>query len=147
MKCIYCGNDESKVIDSRLSNETNSIRRRRECLACKKRWTTYETVETSSVLVIKKNGAIQPFDKNKLINGILKACEKRPVGLVEIETIANDIEKELKDDMVSEIESVKIGDMVLSMLKPLDKISYVRFASVFKQFDDTSKFIEFLLKD
>ncbi len=147
MKCIYCGNDESKVIDSRLSNETNSIRRRRECLACKKRWTTYETVETSSVLVIKKNGAIQPFDKNKIMNGILKACEKRPVGLVEIETIANDIEKELKDDMVSEIESVKIGDMVLSMLKPLDKISYVRFASVFKQFDDTSKFIEFLLKD
>ncbi len=147
MKCIYCGNDESKVIDSRLSNETNSIRRRRECLACKKRWTTYETVETSSVLVIKKNGAIQPFDKNKLINGILKACEKRPVGLVEIETIANDIEKDLKDNMVSEIESVKLGDMVLNMLKPLDKISYVRFASVFKQFEDTSKFIEFLLKD
>ncbi len=147
MKCIYCGNDESKVIDSRLSNETNSIRRRRECLACKKRWTTYETVETSSVLVIKKNGAIQPFDKNKLINGILKACVKRPVGLVEIETIANDIEKDLKDNMVSEIESVKLGDMVLSMLKPIDKISYVRFASVFKQFEDTSKFIEFLLKD
>ena len=147
MKCIYCGNDESKVIDSRLSNETNSIRRRRECLACKKRWTTYETVETSSVLVIKKNGAIQPFDKNKLINGILKACVKRPVGLVEIETIANVIEKDLKDNMVSEIESVKLGDMVLSMLKPIDKISYVRFASVFKQFEDTSKFIEFLLKD
>ena len=147
MKCIYCGNDESKVIDSRLSNETNSIRRRRECLACKKRWTTYETVETSSVLVIKKNGAIQPFDKNKLINGILKACVKRPVGLVEIETIANDIEKDLKDNMVSEIESVKLGNMVLSMLKPIDKISYVRFASVFKQFEDTSKFIEFLLKD
>ena len=147
MKCIYCGNDESKVIDSRLSNETNSIRRRRECLACKKRWTTYETVETSSVLVIKKNGAIQPFDKNKLTNGILKACVKRPVGLVEIETIANDIEKDLKDNMVSEIESVKLGDMVLSMLKPIDKISYVRFASVFKQFEDTSKFIEFLLKD
>ena len=147
MKCIYCGNDESKVIDSRWSNETNSIRRRRECLACKKRWTTYETVETSSVLVIKKNGAIQPFDKNKLINGILKACVKRPVGLVEIETIANDIEKDLKDNMVSEIESVKLGDMVLSMLKPIDKISYVRFASVFKQFEDTSKFIEFLLKD
>lgn len=147
MKCIYCGCDESKVIDSRLSNETNSIRRRRECIACKKRWTTYETVETSSVLVIKKNGAIQPFDKNKLINGIIKACEKRPVGLIEIEKIASNIEKDLKENMVCEVESIKLGEMVLDMLKPLDKISYVRFASVFKQFQDASKFIEFLLKD
>ena len=147
MKCIYCGCENSKVIDSRLSENSNSIRRRRECLSCKKRWTTYETVETSSILVIKKNGAIQPFDKNKMINGIIKACEKRPVGLLEIETIASSVEKELKDNQVCEIESVKLGEMVLDLLKPLDKISYVRYASVFRQFQDASKFIEFLLKD
>lgn len=147
MKCIYCGYENSKVIDSRVSDGSNSIRRRRECLACKKRWTTYETVETSSILVIKKNGAIQPFDKNKMINGIIKACEKRPVGLLEIETIASNVEKELKENQICEIESVKLGEMVLNLLKPLDKISYVRYASVFRQFQDTSKFIEFLLKD
>ncbi len=147
MKCIYCGYENSKVIDSRVSDGSNSIRRRRECLACKKRWTTYETVETSSILVIKKNGAIQPFDKNKMINGIIKACEKRPVGLLEIETIASNVEKELKENQICEIESVKLGEMVLNLLKPLDKISYVRYASVFRQFQDASKFIEFLLKD
>lgn len=147
MKCIYCGCEESKVIDSRLANETNSIRRRRECLSCKRRWTTYETVETSSILVIKKNGGIQPFDRKKIINGIIKSCEKRPVGIDDIETIAMDIERELKDNQICEIESKELGEMVLKLLKPIDKISYVRYASVFQQFQDTSKFIEFLLKD
>jgi transcriptional repressor NrdR len=144
MKCIYCGYDDSKVIDSRSTVETNSIRRRRECLNCSKRWTTYETVESTPILVIKKNGSIQPFDKSKIINGIIKACEKRPVSLAEIENIAEEIEKELKDDMVKEIRSIKIGDLVMERLKPLDDVAYVRFASVYRQFTDISNFINFL---
>lgn len=144
MKCIYCGYEDSKVVDSRATVETNSIRRRRECLNCGKRWTTYETVESTPILVIKKNGSIQPFDKSKIINGIIKACEKRPVTLTEIENIAEDIEKQLKDDMVKEIRSIKIGDMVMERLKPLDDVAYVRFASVYRQFTDISNFINFL---
>lgn len=144
MKCIYCGYEESKVIDSRSNVESNSIRRRRECCNCGKRWTTYETVESAPVLVIKKNGRLQPFDKNKIIAGILKACEKRPVTLVQIENIASDIEQEVKNNANQEIESVKIGEMVLDMLKPLDQISYVRFASVYKQFVDAQSFVNFL---
>ena len=144
MKCIYCGGSDSKVVDSRATVEVNAIRRRRECLVCKKRWTTYETVENTPILVIKKNGAIQPFDKNKIISGIIKACEKRPVSLMEIEKIANDIEKNLKDNMVQEIRSIKIGDMVMERLQPLDEVSYVRFASVYRQFKDVTNFISFL---
>lgn len=144
MKCIYCGYEDSKVVDSRATVETNSIRRRRECLNCGKRWTTYETVESTPILVIKKNGSIQPFDKSKIINGIIKACEKRPVTLTEIVNIAEDIEKQLKDDMVKEIRSIKIGDMVMERLKPLDDVAYVRFASVYRQFTDISNFINFL---
>lgn len=147
MKCIYCGHLDSKVIDSRSTSEQNSIRRRRECLNCGKRWTTYETVENTPILVIKKDGSIQPFDKNKIINGIIKACEKRPVSLIQIETIASDIEKNLKDDIVQEVESIKIGEMVMEMLKPLDQISYVRFASVYRQFTDVTNFIDFLKND
>ncbi len=144
MKCIYCGHADSKVIDSRLVEESNSIRRRRQCLNCQKRWTTYETVENNPILVIKKNGSIQPFDKNKIINGILKACEKRPVSLIEIENIASQVEKSLKENMKQEIESIKIGEMVMDMLKPLDQISYVRFASVYREFTDAENFINFL---
>ncbi len=144
MKCIYCGNAESKVIDSRATDEDNAIRRRRQCLKCGKRWTTYETVENNPILVIKKNGSIQPFDKNKIINGILKACEKRPVSLIEIENIASSVEKVLKDNLQHEVESIKIGEMVMEMLKPLDQISYVRFASVYRQFTDAENFISFL---
>ena len=144
MKCIYCGHGESKVIDSRATIENNSIRRRRECLNCGKRWTTYETVEDTPILVIKKNGSIQPFDKNKIINGIIKACEKRPVSLVQIEEIATNIEKELRDNLVQEIRSIKIGDMVMEKLKPIDEVSYIRFASVYRQFKDVTNFINFL---
>ena len=135
---------ESKVIDSRATVETNSIRRRRECLGCGKRWTTYETVESTPILVVKKNGSIQPFDKNKIINGIIKACEKRPVSLIQIENIANEIEKDLRDELVQEITSLKIGDMVMEKLKPLDEVSYIRFASVYRQFKDVTNFINFL---
>ena len=144
MKCIYCGDTESKVIDSRNTVESNSIRRRRECLNCGKRWTTYETVESAPILVIKKNGSIQPFDKNKIIGGIIKACEKRPVSLIEIENIASSIEKQLKDNTRQEVESIKIGEMVMDMLKPIDQISYVRFASVYREFTDATSFINFL---
>lgn len=147
MKCIYCGHSESKVIDSRSTLETNSIRRRRECINCGKRWTTYETVENAPILVIKKNGSVQPFDKNKIISGIIKACEKRPVSLIEIENIASNIEKKLKDEVKQEVESIKIGELVMDMLKPLDQISYVRFASVYRQFTDASSFIDFLKND
>lgn len=144
MKCIYCGCEDSKVIDSRSTVEVNAIRRRRECTECGKRWTTYETVENVPILVIKKNGSIQPFDKNKIISGILKACEKRPVSLIQIENIASDVEQSLKDKGVQEVESIKIGELVMDMLKPLDQVSYIRFASVYKQFADATHFIDFL---
>ena len=147
MKCIYCGYAESKVIDSRATEESNSIRRRRQCLKCGKRWTTYETVENTPILVIKKNGSIQPLDKHKIIHGILKASEKRPVSLIEIENSASKVEKTLKDNMQQEVESIKIGEMVMDMLKPLDQISYVRFASVYRQFTDAENFIDFLKND
>lgn len=144
MKCIYCGCEESKVVDSRSTVETNSIRRRRECQVCGKRWTTYETVESTPVLVIKKNGSIQPFDKSKIINGVIKACEKRPVSLSQIENIAEEIEKELKDRMIKEIPSIEIGDMVMERLKPLDDVAYIRFASVYRQFADLDNFKDFI---
>ena len=144
MKCIYCGFEDSKVVDSRSTIETNSIRRRRECLNCGKRWTTYETVESTPILVVKKNGSIQPFDKSKIINGIIKACEKRPVSLSQIEGIAEDIEKELKDRMVKEIDSISIGDMVMERLKPIDEVAFIRFASVYRQFADISNFKNFI---
>lgn len=144
MKCIYCGFEDSKVIDSRATVEINSIRRRRECLKCGKRFTTYETVESTPILVVKKNGSIQPFDRSKIVNGLIKACEKRPVTLTQIEKIAEDIEKELNDGLVKEVNSLKIGDMVMEKLKPLDEVSYVRFASVYRQFKDVTNFINFL---
>lgn len=147
MKCIYCGHEDSKVIDSRSTLETNAIRRRRQCISCGKRWTTYETIESSPILVVKKNGSLQPFDKNKIINGLIKACEKRPVSLIEIETIATNVEKALKDNLKHEVDSVNIGEMIMDLLKPLDEISYVRFASVYKQFKDTSEFIQFLREE
>ena len=125
----------------------NAIRRRRECTRCGKRWTTYETVENVPILVIKKNGSIQPFDKNKIISGIIKACEKRPVTLIQIENIASDVEQMLKDKNVQEVESIKIGELVLDMLKPLDQVSYIRFASVYKQFADATNFINFLKEE
>lgn len=144
MKCIYCGFEDSKVIDSRATIEINSIRRRRECLKCGKRFTTYETVESTPILVVKKNGSIQPFDRSKIVNGIIKACEKRPVTLSQIEHIAEDIEKQLNDGLVKEVDSLKIGDMVMERLKPIDEVSYIRFASVYRQFKDVTNFINFL---
>ena len=144
MKCIYCGHGESKVLDSRNSDETNSIRRRRECLNCGRRFTTYETVETTPVLVIKNDGSRQPFDSNKVKNGIIKACEKRPVSMAQIDAMAEDIEKTIQNSLVQEIKSSQIGEMIMERLKKVDEIAYVRFASVYRQFKDVTNFIKLI---
>jgi len=146
MKCPFCGNEESKVIDSRPAEEGVSIRRRRECLSCQKRFTTYETVERMPLVVVKRDGSRQSFDKIKVINGMLRACEKRPVALQEIEKIADDIEQELMGKLDHEISSEEVGEMVMDRLKELDEVAYVRFASVYRQFKDINTFMEELTK-
>lgn len=144
MKCIYCGNEESKVLDSRNSEETNSIRRRRECLNCGRRFTTYETIEMTPILVIKTDGSRQSFDANKLKNGIIKACEKRPVSMGQIDTIVANIEKTIQNKLTQEVRSSEIGEMVMDALKNLDEVAYVRFASVYRHFKDVDSFKKLL---
>lgn len=144
MKCPFCKCESSKVLDSRSSEESNAIRRRRECLGCGKRFTTYETIESTPILVIKKNGSRQPFDLMKIKNGLIKACEKRPVSLNQIEEICLSIEKELQNSLAQEVASKEIGEKVMDKLKKIDEVSYVRFASVYRQFKDTTNFIKFL---
>ncbi len=146
MKCPFCGHAESKVIDSRPADEGVSIRRRRECLSCQKRFTTYETVERMPLVLIKRDGSRQTFDKIKLINGMLRACEKRPVALQDIEHIADDIEQELMGKLDHEISSEEVGEMVMERLKDLDEVAYVRFASVYRQFKDINTFMDELTK-
>lgn len=136
MKCIYCGSLESKVVDSRLSEDGTSIRRRRECLNCLKRYTTYEKVESAPILVIKNNGNRQVFDPSKIKSGIMKACEKRPVPMIKIEKIVNDIERQVHNSLAQEITSKRIGEMVMEALKEVDDVAYVRFASVHREFKD-----------
>ena len=143
MHCIFCGHNDSKVVDSRYLKDT-SIRRRRECLQCGKRFTTYETVETTQVLVIKTNGEREPFKSAKLKNGIIKACEKRPVSMQQIERLVANIEKKVYNNLEDEISSKKIGEYVMDGLKELDEVAYVRFASVYKKFKDISTFFEFI---
>lgn len=142
MKCPYCGFEESKVIDSRSTEDDMAIRRRRECLKCSKRYTTYEEVEDIPILVIKKDLNREYFDKSKIINGLIKACQKRPVSRMQIENIANDIEKQLSNRMLVEIKSEDIGEMIMDSLKKIDEVSYVRFASVYRQFKDINTFME-----
>ncbi|MCH5160773.1 MAG: transcriptional repressor NrdR [Clostridiales bacterium] len=144
MKCIYCGNAESKVVDSRSTDDGNSIRRRRECLQCGKRFTTYEVIESTPVLVVKRDGTRQAFDPLKLKGGIIKACEKRPVAIRDIDALVTSIEKQVYNSLDQEISSQKIGEMVMSGLKELDQIAYVRFASVYRDFRDVTSFIEFI---
>ena len=146
MKCPYCGDQESKVVDSRRSDDGLSIRRRRECLACHKRFTTYETMESLPLMVIKKDGSRQTFDKTKLLNGMIRACEKRPVAFATLEDMANEIEQVLQNDMDREIPSARIGELVMERLKKVDEVAYVRFASVYRQFKDISTFMEELNK-
>ena len=146
MKCPYCGDEESKVIDSRPADENASIRRRRECLACGKRFTTYETVECLPIVVIKKDGSRQSFDRQKVLRGMIRACEKRPVSLAELERIADEIEQELQNSMEREIRTADIGEKVMEKLKKADEVAYVRFASVYRQFKDINSFMRELNK-
>lgn len=146
MLCLKCGCEESKVVDSRNVVETNAIRRRRECLNCKNRFTTYEKIEYTPVMVIKKNGAREEFERDKIITGMLRACEKRPVSREDIERAVNEMELELTSTANKEIESQKIGEMVIEKLRKLDEIAYVRFASVYRQFKDINEFKQELNK-
>ncbi|HOB64330.1 MAG: transcriptional repressor NrdR [Clostridiales bacterium] len=136
MKCPFCGSIDSKVIDSRLNEDGTSIRRRRECISCLKRYTTYEKIEYTPILVVKSNGNRQIFDPAKIKNGILKACEKRPVPIAKVDKLVADIEKQVNNSLAQEISSKKIGEMVMDGLKTLDDVAYVRFASVHRQFKD-----------
>lgn len=142
MKCPFCDHPESKVIDSRESKNGLSIRRRRECLSCKKRFTTYERIEEISYMVIKKDGKRQPFESQKLLKGLLKACEKRPVPLQKLEEIVEEIESKLQGGPEKEMKASKIGQFVMKRLKALDKVAYVRFASVHREFKDVLEFKE-----
>ena len=146
MKCPYCTYEESKVVDSRHSEDGNSIRRRRECLNCGKRFTTYETVESLPIVVVKKDGRRQTFDRNKVLNGMVRACEKRPVPLATLENAAAEIEQIVHNSLDREVNSDYIGELVMERLKPLDEVSYVRFASVYRQFKDINSFMAELNK-
>ncbi|WP_315077218.1 transcriptional regulator NrdR [uncultured Clostridium sp.] len=142
MKCPFCNFEESKVVDSRATDDNTTIRRRRECLNCNKRYTTYEKIEDFPVLVVKKDLTRENFNKEKIINGLIIACQKRPVSRKQIEDIAYEIEKSISNRMVTEIASKDIGEMVMDKLKQVDEISYVRFASVYRQFKDINTFLE-----
>jgi transcriptional repressor NrdR len=146
MKCPSCGHLESKVLDSRPSSEGTSIRRRRECLSCQKRFTTFETIENVSIVVVKKNDTREFFDRAKLTSGMIRACEKRPVSIKQIENAVNEIEAYLQSTMRSEVPSTEIGELVMEKLKELDEVAYVRFASVYRQFKDINTFMEELKK-
>ena len=146
MKCPYCGYSESKVIDSRPADEGSSIRRRRECLSCAKRFTTYETVESLPMVVVKKDGSRQSFDRRKVLGGMIRACEKRPVPLAELEKIAGEIEQDLQNSMEREISTAAIGEKVMDRLRNVDQVAYVRFASVYRQFKDIDTFMAELTK-
>lgn len=146
MKCIYCGCSDSKVIDSRSADEDKAIRRRRECVNCGRRFTTYETIETYPVLVIKNDGTRQSFDKEKIKRGIVKSAEKRPIPMVKIDALVADIVKKVYNSMEQEISSKEIGEMVMEGLKDIDEVAYVRYASVYRSFKDISSFMAELEK-
>ena len=146
MRCPFCSNPESKVVDSRPSDEGASIRRRRECLSCHRRFTTYETMESLPLVVIKKDGSRQTFDKSKLLGSMLKACEKRSVSISTLQSIADEIELALQNDMEREVSTSHIGELVMERLKGVDEVAYVRFASVYRQFKDISTFMAELNK-
>ena len=146
MKCPYCGYQESKVVDSRHSEDGQSIRRRRECLSCQKRFTTYETVESLPMVVIKRDNSRQSFDRNKVLNGMLRACEKLPVAMADLEAAADEIAQVIQNSLDREVSTTQIGELVMERLKPLDEVAYVRFASVYRQFKDINSFMRELNK-
>ncbi|HLR36177.1 MAG TPA: transcriptional regulator NrdR [Tissierellales bacterium] len=142
MKCPFCNFMESKVVDSRPTDEGQATRRRRECMGCEKRFTTYEKIEEIPIIVVKKDGNREPYDRNKLLNGIIKSCEKRPVSMNTMESMVDSIEKELSNSLEREITSEAIGELVMGQLKDIDEVAYVRFASVYRQFKDVNSFME-----
>ena len=146
MKCPYCGYQESKVVDSRHSDDGLSIRRRRECLEFGKRFTTYETVESLPMVVVKKDGSRQSFDRGKILGGMMRACEKRPVSMADLEAAVDEIEQTIQNSLEREISTTRIGELVMERLKPLDEVAYVRFASVYRQFKDINTFMQELNK-
>ena len=146
MRCAFCGYDDSRVLDSRPVDESRSIRRRRECLSCGKRFTTYERVEETPLIVIKKDNRRELFDQNKILNGLIKACDKRAVPLAVMEQMVSQIEKDLRNSLEQEVSSQKIGEMVMLSLKNVDEVAYVRFASVYRKFEDISTFMSELRK-
>ncbi|MBQ4154093.1 MAG: transcriptional regulator NrdR [Clostridia bacterium] len=146
MKCPYCSFEESKVIDSRPTDEGERIRRRRECLQCQKRFTTYEIIESLPIVVIKKDKSREVFNRDKLLNGLLRACEKRPVSLEDLENMIDDIESVIQNSLDREISSEKIGELAMDKLKDIDEVAYVRFASVYRQFKDIGTFMSELSK-
>ena len=141
MKCPFCFFEESKVIDSRSADDNTTIRRRRECLNCGKRYTTYEKIENIPIQVIKKDSTRENFNKDKIVNGLIIACQKRPISRSQIEKLADEIERDISNKMITEVKSKDIGEMVMEKLKELDEISYVRFASVYRQFKDINTFV------
>ncbi|MFH1847907.1 MAG: transcriptional regulator NrdR [Candidatus Omnitrophota bacterium] len=142
MKCPYCGKNNDRVLDSRSSHSNRSVRRRRQCLKCRKRFTTYEYVEEHPLMVRKKDGRREAFDRNKLFTGVLKACEKRPVGMKEIEKLVDSVDHTLQKNFQREVKSKEIGELVMKKLHVLDQVSYVRFASVYRQFKDVNQFMK-----
>ena len=146
MKCPFCGYQESKVVDSRHSDDNLSIRRRRECLGCQRRFTTYEIVEVLPMVVVKKDGTRQPFDRNKILCGMQRSCANRPVPTAELERITAEIEQMVQNSLDREVSTERIGEMVMDRLKPLDEVSYIRYASVYRQFKDVDTFMRELTK-
>ncbi len=142
MKCPFCGGFDSKVVDSRPTEDGERIRRRRECISCGKRFTTFEVVETTPIMVLKKDGSIQAFNRDKLLNGMIKSCEKRQVSIQDLEKAVDRIEYKIVNSLKNEISSVELGEMVMEELKKLDEVAYVRFASVYRQFSDVNTFFE-----
>ncbi len=142
MKCPFCSHRESKVVDSRPTDEGQAIRRRRECMVCTKRFTTYEKIDEIPLIVVKKNGNREPYNKNKILNGVIKSCEKRPISLQEIEELVDEVEKQLYNTMEREITTEFIGNLVIDKIKELDEVAYVRFASVYREFKDINTFMD-----
>ena len=142
MKCPFCGDQDSKVVDSRHSEDGLSIRRRRECMNCQRRFTTYEYVETLPIIVVKRDGSRQAFDRNKILNGMVRACEKRQVPFATLEKVTTEIEQNIQNSLEREVTADKIGEMVMERLKPLDEVAYIRFASVYRRFQDVNSFMQ-----
>ena len=141
MKCPFCGDQESKVVDSRHSEDGNSIRRRRECIACQRRFTTYEVVESLPIIVVKRDGTRQSFDRNKILNAMVRAFDKRKVEMADLERITTEIEQTIQNTLEREVSTDKIGEMVMERIKPIDEVAYIRFASVYRRFQDVESFV------